>query len=220
MHVVQDDESTRNGSRDNEAHIIPGLGPLQYGFPDTIITKLRYCDVMALTGTAGAIAKNVFVANGIFDPDFTGTGHQPLYRDQYAGIYDNYVVLGSKIKVGYQSRTNLQGTIAGIVGDNDTTISSTLTTLLEQNNSVHTLLSDPGGPIQFLFNTFSPRQMIGVDAKDDGSSFTPVGSNPTDIFCWSVWIQSTDGSSTEVCDVLVEIEYTVKFAQLSTPVQN
>lgn len=36
---------------------------------------------------------HLFRANGIFDPDVTGTGHQPLYRDQVADLYTNYTVI-------------------------------------------------------------------------------------------------------------------------------
>ena len=35
--------------------------------------------------------------NSLFDPDFTGTGHQPYYFDQFATIYQRYTVIGSKL---------------------------------------------------------------------------------------------------------------------------
>lgn len=221
------DASTQKGSshhkhngRDDEAHLVPGLSPMQYGFPNSIITKLKYCDIITFSPAAGVIAKNLFRANGIFDPDFSGTGHQPMYRDQYAGIYENYVVLGSRIKVTWQGRTNLVGDLVGICGDNDTTTSTTTTTLLEQNNSVHALIADPGGPLTTLYLTYSPEQMIGANQKDEGQAFTLCTADPTDQFIFCVWVQATDGSSVTVVDAVIEIEYTVKFASLLTPVQN
>ena len=73
-----------------EAQMIPGVdGVRTWGFPNSIITKLRYADTYEGTGTSGARYQNVYRANGIFDPDATGTGHQPLYRDNWVNIYNN-----------------------------------------------------------------------------------------------------------------------------------
>lgn len=205
----------------SEAHIIPGVdGKLVYGFPNSIITKLRYCDTIQLTSTLGSIATNVFNANSIFDPDATGVGHQPLYRDQYAAIYDQYTVLGSKITVTFQPYQVDQAWVVGIVGDDDSSISSTLTTRMEQNNSVWRLIgTNDGGPYQ-LSLTYSPIKDIGVDVKNDGYSQTAVGSNPSELFCFAVWASEVNATLTGMCQVAIEIEYTVKFAELITPTQS
>ena len=87
--------------KSHEAHMIPGLSPRVFGFPNSIITTLKYVDTYLLVSTAGAVTYQVMSANGIFDPDLTSTGHQPLYRDNYAAIYDVYTVLGSKCIVRY-----------------------------------------------------------------------------------------------------------------------
>lgn len=205
----------------SEAHIIPGVdGKLVYGFPNSIITKLRYCDVIQLTSTLGSIATNTFNANSIFDPDATGVGHQPLYRDQYFAIYDQYTVLGSKITVTFQPYQVDQAWVVGIVGDDDSSISSTLTTRMEQNNSVWRLIgTNDNGPYQ-LSLTYSPIKDIGVDVKNDGFSQTAMGSNPSELFCFAVWASEVNASLTGMCQVAVEIEYTVKFAELITPTQS
>lgn len=207
--------------REHEAQLIPGVdGKKIFGFPNSIITKIRYCEYLSLTSTTGARALNVFAANGTFDPDISGVGHQPMYRDTYAAIYDQYVVIGSKITASFACKTTGLGMIVGIVADDDSTVSTVVDTLMEQNNSVHTMAGAPGSPVVTLFNNFSPLDAFGVDAIDDGSSQTAVGSNPTELFCYAVWAASADGSSTTACDVKVEIEYTVKFAELVSPTQN
>lgn len=205
----------------SEAHIIPGVdGRLVYGFPNSIITKLRYCDVIHLTSTLGSLSTNVFNANSIFDPDSTGVGHQPLYRDQYAAIYDQYTVLGAKITATFQPYQVDQAWVIGIVGDDDSSISSTLTTRMEQNNSVWRLIgTNDGGPYQ-LSLTYSPIKDIGVDVKNDGYSQTAVGSNPSELFCFAVWASEANATLTGMCQVAIEIEYTVKFAELITPTQS
>jgi len=52
------------------------------------------------TGLAGSY---VFSANGMYDPNITGTGHQPLGFDQMMVLYEQYVVVSSSIKVTLQN---------------------------------------------------------------------------------------------------------------------
>lgn len=214
---------TDKSGRHREAQMIPGLVPGKvYGFPNSIITTMRYSGTFNLTSTAGSLSTNVFAANGIFDPDITGGGHQPLYRDQYTVLYDQYVVLGAKITLHACNTTSVSGVILGLTGDDDSTLSSNSDTRREQNNSISTLLGPATGghSTAVLTQTFEPLTDFGVDAKDDGSSATNVGSNPSELWCWGAWATSVDGASTNVVNCMVMIEYTVKFSELTTPTQS
>lgn len=61
-------------------------------FPNTKTVNLRYVQDFVLNPGAGSTTVQVFRANSIFDPDFSGTGHQPMFRDNYAALYDTYQV--------------------------------------------------------------------------------------------------------------------------------
>lgn len=201
--------------------MIPGVdGKRIFGFPNSIITKLRYVTYINLSAAAGSVAGNVFAANGIWDPDLSGVGHQPLYRDNYASIYDQYTVIGSKITCTYTSTNATLGAYIGITGDDDSTVTGTLETLMEQNNSVSTMVGAAGAPPITLSQTFEPLEAFGVDTKDDGFSATTVGANPTELWCYKVWAINADISAISPIYCRVEIDYTVKFAELQSPVQN
>lgn len=191
-----------------------------FGFPNNLISKLRYCDSINLTGTSGARALNVYAANGIFDPDITGVGHQPMWRDNFAAVYDQYVVIGAKITVKFANTSSTVPAVCGVVGDDDSSISTNIDTLMELNNSVHSLCLVAGGPIVTLSQTFEPMKMFGVNAKDDGNSATTFGTNPSEIWCFGVWIAAADQASTCTVSVSVEIDYTVKFTEVGTAAQN
>lgn len=211
--------ATRSRRKKGEARLIRGVRPPNFGFPPTITTKLRYADNLVLLSTLGVRALNVYAANGIFDPDITGVGHQPLYRDNFAALYDQYVVIGSKITVTFASVTT-GPMICGINGDDDSSSTLTVTTLEEQNNSKSCLSSADGGPTNTLTINYSPLRDIGVSAKDDGASATAVGANPAELYCFNVWAATGDLASTATAWAKVQIEYTVKFTELQTPVQN
>lgn len=65
-------------------------------FAARTIRSLRYSDVFQLTTTAGAVATYVFAANGLYDPNVTGTGHQPMGFDQLMLFYNHYSVAKAK----------------------------------------------------------------------------------------------------------------------------
>lgn len=71
-------------------------------FPTTLFTKMRYSQQLIvytdnLTNRTGS--ENAFRLGSLYDPDFTGTGHQPLGFDQLAAIYRIYRVYKVDINV-------------------------------------------------------------------------------------------------------------------------
>lgn len=79
-------------------------------FPKTKICRHRYTETVTLPAgtTVGLTNQYVFRANGIFDPNLTGAGHQPLFRDAYADTYQHYSVLNSYITVTFSQSTTAQ----------------------------------------------------------------------------------------------------------------
>lgn len=61
-------------------------------YPSSCMKRLRYSTNIALASTAGAVASYVFAVNGLFDPDVTGTGHQPMGFDELMIYFNHYVV--------------------------------------------------------------------------------------------------------------------------------
>jgi hypothetical protein len=62
------------------------------GFPPRRTVALRYCETIALNPGDGSASVNVFCVNNIFDPNFSGGGHQPMFYDNYANLYAKYKV--------------------------------------------------------------------------------------------------------------------------------
>lgn len=217
MDVTSEPEAKRHKA--HEAQMIPGLSRMIFGFPNSIITKLKYCDYGTLSSVAGSIAYQVFRANSIFDPDFTGVGHQPMYRDTYASVYDQYTVIGSKITVNFNQTTTSGTCIVGIHGDDDQNNTAPLFNLIEQNNTSWTRIGNQGSSSDSttLTAVFEPLTNFGVDTKDDGGSSTSVGSNPTEEWMFQVFGANLIAANSTI-QYTVEIEYTVKFSELVTPV--
>lgn len=216
--VSMGEGSNKRAKVDAEARMIPGIdGNRIFGFPNTIITKLRYCDTFRFTSTAGSTTGYVFAANGLYDPDLSSTGHQPMYFDQYTAIYDQYVVIGAKIKVT-GANDGSTAVVFGINGDDDSSGTATLSTKMEQNNSAWITLGTVSGSqaIGTVTCTFEPLRDFGIAAENDGASATAITANPTELWTFQVFMSALNSATCSV-DCTVEIDYTVKFTELRTP---
>jgi len=94
----------------------PGrVGNADSPFPTLLMTHLSYCDVgVTRTSTAGAFSSPYrFRLHSLFDPNETGTGHQPRYYDTLLGAngsnapYRQYCVYGAKWAVRAYSAESL-----------------------------------------------------------------------------------------------------------------
>jgi len=70
-------------------------------FPQEMRTTLRYVASHDLEPTSSTSAGVTFLANGIFKPEHTHTGHQPRGFDQYADLYNTFTVTSSTISVTF-----------------------------------------------------------------------------------------------------------------------
>jgi len=70
-------------------------------FPSSIkYAKLRYVEDIKLdTAAPGVLSHYVYRCGSIYDPNYTGTGHQPYSYDTYATLFNHYCVLGAKLTV-------------------------------------------------------------------------------------------------------------------------
>jgi len=70
-------------------------------FPARYKGLLRYFDALSITTTSGAVASYVYSANGLYDPDISGTGHQPSGFDQMMLSYEHYCCVKSRCFVQF-----------------------------------------------------------------------------------------------------------------------
>lgn len=208
---------------------VPQVGRTEWGFPDRIKTRLKYCDVIQLTGAGGTAARHQFRMSSCFDPDFSGIGHQPHWFDTYATVYQTYRVLGSKITVTFSpnnisdSEVNDRGPyIVGLTGnENSIWNSNTLIDVMEDPSSQHVVLGDKQGAnnVKTLVATYIPMRDLDTDSNDDLVRAL-TNNNPIRNFFMNVW--AMDMTESAIVDVVakIEIDFIVQFATLRTNVQS
>lgn len=200
--------------------LAPGRGI--FGFPEELVTTVRYTDWITLTSTSGSIAYNTYRMNSLYDPDYTGAGHQPYYFDQLAALYGRYTVVMSIIKTEFctiqDATTTTQPAgpyIVGLVTDDDAGITLATNTLCEYNGaqSVVMAASTGGNNVKKLKTTFTPENNLGLPNTDDTCG-AAVGSNPSSIWYATIWAQQMGTATTGNIRCKVDMEFKVRFSRL------
>jgi len=200
---------------------ITGLTGLVYGFPMQLLTRLRYCDTNPLVSTLGGQAKYVLRLNSTFDPDLTSAGHQPLYRDTYAAIYDHYAVISTRVEVTFVN-TGSVPLICGCLVEDDSSSSTTTSVLMEQTTGQHKLVPAQAGSLSshtFVHEWICKRD-LGIDPFASETYKTAVGLNPSEDADFVMWAQPVDLASSTTTYITYEMEQTVLWTELTTPTQS
>lgn len=184
------------------------------------MTRHRYCENFNFyQDTPGTPEYYLWGANNAYDPDHTGTGHQPMGFDQMAEVYGSYAVVGSKIHVRcvpvqifLTSGTGTPATYTqlpfycGIYLDDNDTPPYSLTMLREESGSVWTTTSMDGP--KGVTCKYRAKTQYGPDWLDL-SSAAPTASPPNGTF-FTFWICCAElGGGHGTCNLEVTIEYII-----------
>lgn len=123
--------------------------------------QMRYVTQINLNPTSLTSANWIFNASGVYDPDTTGIGHQPLGFDQWMLFYDHYVVVGSKISVEFITEASDAYVVA--IGLRDQAAPTTDPELFRERG--HTVYATANGTQKStkLVKGYSPRKFFAVD---------------------------------------------------------
>lgn len=177
--------------------------------PDIMIAKLKYVTVQ--NPTAGATHSRRMALNGLYDPDITGTGHQPLGFDQWMAFYENFICFASKIKMTVRNVSGIEGQI-GILPANTGTVATNISLYAESPyGKIKSLGNDQSGKsIATITNYLSMKKYEGFPLASVNYTGS-ASSNPGITREWHILIQSYDVSSSIDISYNLEIVYYVKF---------
>lgn len=182
------------------------------------MTTVTYVTTYGATAAIGSIASRIYSANGLFDPDISGVGHQPMYFDQLMAIYDHYTVFRSRIKVEFVASGNTALVVLYI--DDDTSIATSSEQAAEQVTAQHKVsLTTAARPTVFT-RTWDAKEFFGGDIFDNDNLQGTAAANPTEqsyfILLWS----ALDTGVSAGGYINVTIEYDAVFDELKTQSQS
>lgn len=186
--------------------------------PPALVRKLRYSDTV--TVTPSTVPSNYFFsANGMYDPDVTGVGHQPMGFDQYMALYDHYKVLKSKITVEFlPAATNTQSdnVICAIYLDDDTTAITDIHAAIEQGNTAWKACTANSTKSTKLTKGFDHKKMF-ADKKHSAQIVGASGGNPAEQAYFNVLVGPMNPVNNPTdFRILVTIDFVCQFSERRT----
>lgn len=197
----------RYGSSGFGTRVIRSPTPMR--FP----TKMIYVEQFTLDPGSGTLAGYVFSGNGLYDPNITGTGHQPRGFDQLMAMYDHYVVVGSKCNVKL-APSNQTPAICCLAVQDGTGVSSDINNYLEHRLSRYTSTGSDMSS-RSLTIASSPRTYLGRSkVLSDPELKGTASANPTEGYYFVVATEATDNAGDPgVFSCVATIEYSVVFIE-------
>lgn len=206
----------------------PVVGRVLNVFPNKYRAKLRYVDMWFSSGAFGSGTPGVYVfsANGLFDPDFTGTGHQPMGFDQLMAFYKHYVVTKSRITVWFNNTESVYPVSVALAVQDSSAGLTNYTRILEAGNVVSTSLPGPQNGAQTSGLPTKLVQAVDIGKfqtvrylPDDDTLRGSAAANPATSVYYAIYFNAA-GTVTGACDFAVEIDYEAIFLEPIQTIQS
>lgn len=182
-------------------------------FPKTMKLMHRYVEQeLTLDPASIVLADYVFSANGLYDPNVTGVGHQPIGFDQMIAIYNHYCVIGSKITVNWimVDTTATESATVGITLTDSNTALTDAERVIENGHCVYTVITNEGGSKDQAQLTLkaSPAKFLGrFNPMSEDNMKGSSGANPQEQCYFHVFANSFAGADLTAIRMMVKIEY-------------
>lgn len=180
--------------------MVSSLAPIA----DRYVTKLRYVEGNSLTYTASTEYNSYqYRLNSIYDPNYTGVGHQPLGHDELATLYNRYRVVGCSYKVVMTNRsTTYEGEVSVQLRPN--MILSTLFSTVQEGpySQTRTLCNANAGGSVCTIRGYIPiskiRGVVKNVVKSDDTYQAQFGANPSITPALNIYVRNQN--TTANCD--------------------
>lgn len=195
--------------------------PVIGGFPHSVFTTLKYVQSGTLNpGVGGTNAVQVFRCNGMYDPDYTGAGHQPRGFDEWMAIYDHYYVKRAKIVVEFHNGDGSLEVMCGVAVRDDFPTETDPNDYHEQDSHGRMLGrvgSSHNHTIMTRYYNFSKQNYTKY--TDDENKGTAT-ANPTEMGYFHLWCGQPWGGDSSNTYYTATIYYSALFTELKDMTQS
>jgi hypothetical protein len=172
-------------------------GQLQAGFPDRIKARLCYTSLNRVNPGVLTFVDTVFNLNSLFDPEFTGAGHQPRGFDTLATLYGKYRV-NRCIATLHARQRAAHGIQIVMVPNNTSTALQNNDYPAEMQRSVASQITGSAQPVVNLERAYDCADVLGQTSaqyRADEDTSALVTANPAELLYLHVFAQQIDGAT-------------------------
>lgn len=176
-----------------------------------LITRMKYSEEFTLSTLPTTIGVQQFRLNSVYDPNYTGAGHQPYGFDQLAALYLRYRVFATKwvIQIGPPNDV----VHYSVMPINGAITISTFSQIAEYPKAMVKTSSVGSVPVYFKGKCYLPR--LGgdkkVEYKSDDRFASSVTTNPTEDMRLILSQYNPSTTATTVSRIFVTLVYYTEF---------
>lgn len=184
---------------------------------DRYFARLNYSSLHALTYTgAGATSPFQMYLNGMFDPQVSIGGHQPMGFDQLMVLYNKYRVYGCKWSVTFVSQDTTQHAEVLVRVRPNTTTQTIYQDLCESAYTQKRVLGTEGSgqAVQVIKGYTSIAKIRGVAKQTVRAEDTYSGSataNPSTQPCLNIHVSNMNTASAITVNVRIQMQFFAEF---------
>lgn len=190
-------------------------------FPAAWDALMSYTENIVLTGgSAGVMGTEfIFAINDLFDPNYSGSGHQPYGFDTLTPVWKRYLVRAAEVEIQFTDPNEDGEFVAVLVQGSQGVYPLT-------GKDIYVVDENPQVTSKFLNNTGSQQASVktglipfhaveGITAQDYKAQADQYGAlvstDPSRLIFLRVSLGSISGSSSSVCHALVRIRMHAHF---------
>lgn len=177
---------------------------------------LPYYQAFQVSSGANTAGTYVFSLNGMFDPDITGTGGQPMGFDQMMVFYEHYTVLRSHVTAVIRNQSTTLYTDAALCVRADNVSTTSIEAIMESGNATAVKLTTANGQgsLKELAINVDIAKFGGFDdILDETESRGSVAANPTEQTYLHVNTWNSETVGTVNIWVEIRIQYYAVFTE-------
>lgn len=194
--------------------------PGQIPMPNRIQVRHRFCYQAVLNAGTAAPSGLTIKLNGLFSP--VGTSQQPMGFDQFAALYQNFRVVGTRVSALFGNQGNTPASDYQVVGiqahENSSWAPGTAGLVIERGRCVFDLLSLANGKgTTKLQMSWNPMKWYGPDNYQGGDTAGTNSADPSQLCYATVFVAGEDVTQNPAAvSALIVVDYD---AEWFTPIQ-
>lgn len=189
--------------------------------PQRSIVTMKYCEALQLNITGATPGSYQWNLNSIFDPNRTGTGHQPYGHDTFQTLYNRYRVIGCHWAIyAFPNANNANIQIAALPA-NEAFSTLSVSEVRENPRAKYVVVAAGGDPKVLRGYTSLPSLMGRTKAQymaDDRFQAT-YGSSPSELGLLNTFVHYI-GESGSITNVAIDYNIELKFVVESFDAKN
>lgn len=186
---------------------------------DMVILPFNYSETITISGISGAMGDYVYRINSLYDPNYTGTGVQPLYYDQWTYMYSNYLVNAVAYELTYYTANTVPSQLCVLMARAPTISGMTnITDVTTKNMASKIILITPDNSTALAKGYAKINAIMGVNKKEYADNPEIYGAvynaNPTEPAYMHILAQAMDYTSSISITLNVRLKFYCQLNQL------